>query len=102
AYQADQKQQYDNKVQELGGPDSQEFKEQILGIQYNDDGTVQNPYASAPEAAPEAAAADVLLCLDGTEPDANGCCTGEIYTDMGEQGFNCCPETGGDCFPPMF
>ncbi|MBO5739685.1 MAG: hypothetical protein J6R52_01300 [Alphaproteobacteria bacterium] len=101
AYQADQKQQYDNKVQELGGPDSQEFKEQILGVQYNEDGTVQNPYASAPEAAPEAAA-EVLLCLDGTEPDANGCCTGEIYTDMGEQGFNCCPEAGGDCFPPMF
>ena len=101
AYQADQKQQYDNKVQELGGKGSQAFNEQILGIQYNDDGTVKNPYASAPEPAPEAAA-EVLLCLDGTEPDANGCCTGEIYTDMGEQGFNCCPEAGGDCFPPMF
>ncbi|MDO4423887.1 MAG: TrbI/VirB10 family protein [Pseudomonadota bacterium] len=102
AYRKDQEKQYQNKIQELGGPDSQAFNEQILGIQYNDDGTVKNPYASAPEPAPEAAAADVLLCLDGTEPDANGCCTGEIYTDMGEQGFNCCPETGGDCFPPMF
>ena len=102
AYRKDQEQQYQNKIQELGGKGSQAFNEQILGIQYNDDGTVQNPYASAPEPAPEAAAADVLLCLDGTEPDANGCCTGEIYTDMGEQGFNCCPETGGDCFPPMF
>lgn len=35
------------------------------------------------------------------EPDANGCCAGEIYTDMGDQGFNCCPDTGGDCFPPI-
>lgn len=34
-------------------------------------------------------------------PDKNGCCPGEKYTDMGELGFNCCPETGGDCFPPM-
>ncbi|MBP3316162.1 MAG: hypothetical protein J6L70_00990 [Alphaproteobacteria bacterium] len=34
-------------------------------------------------------------------PDENGCCPGEIYMDMGELGFNCCPETGGDCFPPI-
>lgn len=34
-------------------------------------------------------------------PDQNGCCPGEKYTDMGELGFNCCPETGGDCFPPI-
>ena len=41
-------------------------------------------------------------CPDGTAPDVNGCCTGEIFTDMGDMGFNCCPETGGDCFPPLF
>ena len=23
------------------------------------------------------------LCLDGTQPDKNGCCEGELYTDMG-------------------
>ena len=34
-------------------------------------------------------------------PDENGCCPGEKYTDMGDLGFNCCPETGGDCFPPL-
>lgn len=42
-----------------------------------------------------------LKCLDGTTPDSNGCCAGEIYTDMGDLGFNCCPQTGGDCFPPI-
>ena len=42
-----------------------------------------------------------VKCDDGTRPDSNGCCTGEIYTDMGEQGFNCCPESGEDCFPPI-
>lgn len=42
-----------------------------------------------------------LACLDGTQPDKNGCCDGELYTDMGDLGYNCCPESGGDCFPPI-
>ncbi len=43
----------------------------------------------------------VIKCLDGTTPDKNGCCTGELYTDMGDLGYNCCPDDGGDCFPPI-
>lgn len=42
-----------------------------------------------------------LQCLDGTRPDKHGCCAGEVYTDMADLGFNCCPTTGGDCFPPI-
>lgn len=42
------------------------------------------------------------LCDDGSAPDVHGCCAGETYTDMGDSGFNCCPDNGGDCFPPMF
>ncbi len=42
-----------------------------------------------------------LTCTDGSVPDKNGCCDGELYTDMGDLGFNCCPESGGDCFPPI-
>lgn len=34
-------------------------------------------------------------------PDENGCCPDETYTDMGDLGFNCCPKSGGDCFPPI-
>ena len=34
-------------------------------------------------------------------PDENGCCPGEVYTDLGEQGFNCCTENNEHCFPPM-
>ncbi|MBQ6027534.1 MAG: hypothetical protein IJL21_03230 [Alphaproteobacteria bacterium] len=34
-------------------------------------------------------------------PDKNGCCPGETYTDMGDLGWNCCPDSGGDCFPPI-
>lgn len=44
---------------------------------------------------------DGPLCLDGESPDKHGCCEGELYTDMGDLGFNCCPESGGDCFPPI-
>ena len=43
----------------------------------------------------------VVTCDNGANPDAYGCCPGETYTDMGEQGFNCCPDAGGDCFPPI-
>jgi hypothetical protein len=71
--------------------------DEMVGITYDEEGYVENPFA-APESAPAEA---TLTCSDGTPPDANGCCTGEVYTDMGEMGFNCCPEAGGDCFPPL-
>ena len=73
------------------------YESDILGLTYDDQGYVENPFESS-AAAPEEA---VLTCMDGSLPDANGCCAGEIYTDMGEMGFNCCPEAGGDCFPPI-
>ena len=75
------------------------YNEDILGLKYADDGeTILNPFAKPANQAPEE---EVLTCDDGSAPDANGCCTGETYTDMGEQGFNCCPDSGGDCFPPI-
>ena len=78
----------------------QAYNEQVLGLKYNEEtGAIQNPFESK-ESAPEEVV-EVLTCEDGSLPDGNGCCAGEIYTDMGDQGFNCCPETGGDCFPPI-
>ena len=75
----------------------QTYNEKVLGLKYDDTGAIVNPFQTLPkEEAPA-----TITCEDGTNPDANGCCTGEIYTDMGDQGFNCCPETGGDCFPPI-
>ena len=76
---------------------SQGYNEEVLGLKYKDDGTIQNPFQKLPVETPPA----TLTCEDGTPPDGTGCCTGEIYTDMGEQGFNCCPTGGGDCFPPI-
>lgn len=54
-------------------------------------------YASREAAVPS----EEMLCVDGSVPDKNGCCPGEVYTDMYDLGFNCCPESGGDCFPPI-
>jgi len=91
----------DGSYQKEQTPEQQKaYNQEVLGLQYADDGeTILNPFAKpASAAAPEEA---VLTCDDGSAPDANGCCTGETYTDMGEQGFNCCPDTGGDCFPPI-
>ncbi|MCQ2562204.1 MAG: hypothetical protein MJ158_01130 [Alphaproteobacteria bacterium] len=86
-----------NKIKlEVG---TQEYNEQVLGIKYDDEGYVENPWET--KAAPVAPAEETLTCEDGSNPDANGCCTGETYTDMGDQGFNCCPDSGGDCFPPL-
>lgn len=100
-YREDQQKQYQQKVTDLGGVGSQQFNEQILGVKYNTDGTVQNPF-NQPEAPAEVEeVVEQIMCEGNIAPDANGCCAGEIYTDMGEQGFNCCPEAGGDCFPPI-
>ena len=45
--------------------------------------------------------ADEFICKGDATPDEHGCCPGETYTDMGDQGFNCCPDGDYDCFPPI-
>ncbi|MBN1281389.1 MAG: TrbI/VirB10 family protein [Alphaproteobacteria bacterium] len=77
---------------------SKEYNEKVLGLKYNDDGTIKNPFE---ETKPTTAETSVITCDNGVSPDTNGCCPGETYTDMGDQGFNCCPSGGGDCFPPI-
>mgnify|MGYP003300335697 CR=1 FL=1 len=41
------------------------------------------------------------LCADGAKPNKFGCCADEIFKDMGNAVFACCPKSGGDCFPPI-
>ncbi len=77
---------------------TQSYNEEVLGLEYANDGTILNPFDKNSNPEP---AVPTITCPDGTNPDGNGCCTGETYTDMGEQGFNCCPAGGGDCFPPI-
>lgn len=107
-YTQQQQQQFTNtygtQEQRKENPQSDQAKaynQDILGLQYAEDGTtVLNPFAK-PASAAATPAEEVLTCEDGSMPDINGCCAGETYTDMGEQGFNCCPNSGGDCFPPI-
>ena len=81
---------------------SVEYNTQVLGLEYEADGkTIKNPFKKETPAAPAQQNTSVITCDGGANPDANGCCPGETYTDMGDQGFNCCPNTGGDCFPPI-
>ena len=82
---------------------SQAYNEDILGLTYDDSGAIQNPFAdtSATTTDVSTAAETVITCDGGVAPDEYGCCPGEIYTDMGDAGWNCCPESGGDCFPPI-
>lgn len=89
-----------NSIAYISNQGQQAYNEQVLGLEYDENGAIKNPFEKKEEAVIEATET-VLTCEDGSLPDANGCCAGEIYTDMGEQGFNCCPQSGGDCFPPI-
>ena len=74
------------------------YNTDILGLKYDEEDNIINPWEKPNNPIVEE---EVLTCDDGSAPDMNGCCAGETYTDMGEAGFNCCPDSGGDCFPPI-
>ena len=97
-----QQQQFQSNYGVTGNQTSdqqQAYNEDILGLTYDDSGAIQNPFVDT--TTEETVTEQVITCDGGALPDEYGCCPGEIYTDMGEQGFNCCPEAGGDCFPPI-
>ena len=50
----------------------------------------------------ELANLDAGLCADGSAPNKFGCCGDEVFKDLGDTVFACCPKDGvGDCFPPL-
>ena len=49
----------------------------------------------------ELANLDAGLCADGSTPNKFGCCGDELFKDLGNTVFACCPPDGGDCFPPL-
>lgn len=53
-----------------------------------------------PEIIQEYLEEDAQVCENGS-PDRFGCCPGETYTQIDNGGFVCCPDAGGDCFPPL-
>lgn len=48
-----------------------------------------------------AANLDAGLCPDGANPNKFGCCGDEVFKDLGNLEFACCPKDGGKCFPPV-
>jgi hypothetical protein len=89
---------------------SNEYNKEILGMKKKtfDNGTeawVDPNHDYGPEPGPlefdDEADDGALMCDGETPPDRDGCCPGETFTDMGEDGWNCCPDAGGDCFPPI-
>lgn len=87
-----------NTVTQTGTDEQKKaYNTEVLGLKYDDEGYIKNPFEKPVDTVEQ----DVLTCEDGNTPDANGCCPGETYTDMGEDGWNCCPDAGGDCFPPI-
>ena len=75
---------------------------------------VEKPLPDAEPVAPEMSAEEWAkivdanlaagLCADGTKPNRFGCCTDEVFKDLGAEGFACCPKSGGVngiCFPPI-
>ena len=105
AYYQNQQQNFQTNYGTSGKQTTEQIKsynEDILGLTYGEDGTtIQNPFVDNSSETATETTEGVITCEGGVLPDEYGCCPGEIYTDMGEQGFNCCPETGGDCFPPI-
>ncbi|MBO4672553.1 MAG: hypothetical protein J5608_02795 [Alphaproteobacteria bacterium] len=83
--------------------EDKDYNKEVLGLEYeqdengNDTDVIKNPFEKPKSAGDSVGSVN----CDGAAPDANGCCPGETYTDMGDQGFNCCPAGGGDCFPPL-
>jgi len=64
--------------------------------------TPAQPQKSEEEIAAEIAAnIEKGLCGDGTKPNKFGCCTGEIFKDLGNATFACCKKDSNECFPPM-
>lgn len=88
-------------IASTGGQGTKEYNTNVLGLKYDDDGAIQNPFQKEKQTNITSEEEEIIGCWDGSTPDANGCCTGETYTDMGEDGFNCCPDGGGACFPPI-
>ncbi len=80
-------------------------------VEYNNASTYLATYNDAPDTGfvPQEAASQVFAveteevetCADGNAPDINGCCAGEIFTDMEDGTYACCTGGGIECFPPM-
>jgi hypothetical protein len=88
----------------------QEYNEQVLGMKYKTDSDgnktyLENPNDKFSKPKSEPLVDDAITCDGGTSPDENGCCPGENFdssvTSEDAPNGSCCPDGGGDCFPPI-
>lgn len=88
-------------VLKSSGTDTSEL--QLIENQYNNDCINIDKSDVKTEIDPDTAAANVAsgLCTDGSKPNKYGCCEGETFKDIGNLVFACCPDDGGECYPPI-
>ena len=82
--------------------DSQETEEEVqepVNVNKPEYKVTQDNVFINDNAAPQVSGGN--LCDGDVAPDANGCCPGETYSTVNNQKV-CCPDDGGDCFPPIF
>lgn len=81
---------------------SQQEKMFVADAEYETDTPVVTSANQNIVYADDNASSDAVVCSDGAYPDANGCCGGEVFTDMENGTFACCqPVEGGECFAPL-
>ena len=79
---------------------SQQEKMFVADAEYETDAPIVNNQNVV--VADDTVSSDAVVCSDGAYPDANGCCGGEVFTDMENGTFACCqPVEGGECFAPL-
>lgn len=79
--------------------DISETENDQLPVDASDDAQIaQTPQLDAEQIAKNIQAG---LCGDGEKPNKFGCCAGETFRDLGNLVFACCPDDGGECFPPI-
>lgn len=88
----------ENLQEEILVPEENDVTTENIEVQQD---TVSEEELLKKELEQELANLDSGLCADGTPPNKYGCCADELFKDMGNMVFACCPKDGGDCFPPI-
>lgn len=59
------------------------------------------PSVASENTPPQVVTSEIITCDDGSMPNIDGCCAGEIFTDMEDGTFACCSPDGIECFAPI-
>lgn len=76
-------------------------QQNVPQVQYQEPEFIEDDYVEDDYVEDDYVEDDFAACEGGASPDRFGCCPGETYTQIDNGGFVCCPDAGGDCFPPL-